>query len=123
MIECTAIAHASVLVADCERALAFYCGVLGLRLNPARPALGYPGAWLDVGSGQIHLMQLPNPEVARPEHPGRDRHVALWVADLDAAEAALQTRHYPYRKSQSGRRALFCRDPDGNGIELIELSV
>ena len=47
--------HASVLVKDTDRALQFYVGVLGLECNHHRPALSYPGAWLDLGDGgQIH---------------------------------------------------------------------
>ena len=36
--------HASLLVADLERALDFYQGMLGLDLDPSRPDLGYPGS-------------------------------------------------------------------------------
>ena len=73
-----ALHHVSVLVADTSRALEFYCGVLGLAVDHARPDLGYPGAWLTVGNQQIHLLQLPNPDSTtdRPAHAGRDRHTA-----------------------------------------------
>jgi glyoxylase I family protein len=117
------IHHASVLVADTERALRFYCGVLGLAPDPNRPPLPFPGAWLQVGGGQqLHLLELPNPDAGseRPEHGGRDRHNALHVRGLDRLEAALVQAQIPYSSSRSGRRALFCRDPDGNTLELIE---
>ena len=114
--------HASLLVADIERSLAFYCGVLGLQLDPSRPDLGYPGAWLQVGSRQIHLMQLPNPDPLsdRPTHGGRDRHLALTVNDLGGLTTRLDAAALPYTRSASGRRAVFCRDPDQNALELIE---
>lgn len=117
----TAILHVSVIVADTERALLFYRDVLGLRVDPTRPDLGYPGAWLDVGSQQIHLLQLPNPDpsVNRPAHGGRDRHCALAVEDFAAVRAVLDRASIPYTLSKSGRPALFCRDPDGNTLELI----
>jgi glyoxylase I family protein len=54
------------------------------------------------------------------EHGGRDRHVALSVADMDVLMAALEAAGVAYTLSRSGRRALFCRDPDGNAIELVE---
>lgn len=116
------IHHASMVIADTSRALDFYAGVLGLEVDTSRPELGYPGAWLDVGEAQIHLLELPNPDPAtgRPEHGGRDRHVALLVTDLAAIEGALKHAGVAYTKSRSGRAALFCRDPDGNAIELIE---
>lgn len=119
------ILHASVLVADLDAALAFYTGVLGLQINAERPDLGFDGAWLEVGAGQqIHLLALPNPDPVsdRPEHPGRDRHTALSVRDLDLFAARLEAAGIPFTRSRSGRRALFARDPDGNGIELVEVA-
>jgi len=118
-----AILHASVVVADTERALEFYTGVLGLPVDPGRPDLGYPGAWLAIGEGQqIHLLELPNPDptTGRPAHGGRDRHVALRIDDLEPLCRALETAGIDYTLSRSGRRALFCRDPDGNALEFIE---
>ena len=115
--------HASVLVKDTHRALEFYIGVLGLEQNYDRPELSYPGAWLDLGEGgQIHLIELPNPDPlqGRPEHGGRDRHTALTVSSLDEVIAKLDAAMLPYTLSSSGRRALFCRDYDGNTLELIE---
>ena len=115
--------HASVLVKDTNRALEFYIGVLGLEQDHARPDLSYPGAWLRLGEGgQIHLIELPNPDPVegRPEHGGRDRHTALTVSSLDELVTALELANLPYTLSSSGRRALFCRDPDGNALELVE---
>lgn len=115
--------HASVLVHDTARALEFYCGVLGLEQDQGRPDLSYPGAWLKLGDGgQIHLIELPNPDPVqgRPEHGGRDRHTALTVTSLDTVIAELDHAGLAYTLSSSGRRALFCRDYDGNTFELIE---
>ena len=115
-----ALHHVSVIVADTTRALAFYCDVLGLE-TVDRPDLGYPGAWLQAGAQQIHLLQLPNPDSSenRPEHGGRDRHLALLVDDLEAIEQRLVSRSMFFTRSKSGRKALFCRDYDGNAVELI----
>ncbi|MGE0082243.1 MAG: VOC family protein [Thiohalomonadaceae bacterium] len=116
----TRIHHVSLLVADSGRALGFYRDVLGLEVAP-RPELGFPGVWLQVGAQQIHLLELPNPDpvAGRPEHGGRDRHVAFAVDDLDAITARLETARIPYTRSRSGRPAIFCRDPDGNAVELV----
>ena len=115
------IHHVSVITADTGRALQFYQGVLGLQCDDSRPDLGYPGAWLTVGNGQIHLLEVPNPDPAegRPAHGGRDRHLALRVTDLEALRRALDLAGIAYSLSRSGRAALFCRDPDGNALELI----
>lgn len=114
--------HASLLVADTQLSLRFYQDILGLERIAERPDLGYPGAWLRVGRGQIHLLELPNPDPVegRPSHGGRDRHLAMTVADLETLMARLEAAGVSYTSSRSGRRALFCRDPDGNALELIE---
>ncbi len=116
------IAHVSLVVADAERSLAFYRDLLGLEVDPSRPDLGYPGAWLKVAEQEIHLLELPNPDPAtgRPSHGGRDRHVALHVRALAALKSKLSSANIPFTMSRSGRPALFCRDPDGNALEFIE---
>ena len=93
-----------------------------LEVELARPDLGYPGAWLWVGNLQIHLLELPNPDPleGRPAHGGRDRHLALTVADIDPLQAALEAAGVGFTRSRSGRRALFCRDPDQNALEFVE---
>ena len=116
------IDHCSLIVADTAKALEFYTGILGLEVDASRPDLGYPGAWLQVGSGQIHLLQVPNPDSVdnRPDHGGRDHHVALQVSDLEVLIQRLEQAAITYSRSKSGRAALFCRDYDGNAIELVE---
>jgi glyoxylase I family protein len=114
----TRIDHASIIVASTDKALQFYCNILGLEVDLARPDLGYPGAWLNVGNGQIHLLELPNPDPVdnRPAHGGRDRHLALVVSDLDEVITRLETASIAVSKSKSGRKAAFCRDYDSNVI-------
>ena len=114
--------HVSLLVADTGRAVDFYAGILGLAVSSSRPELGFPGAWLELSGQQLHLLELPNPDPLddRPEHGGRDRHVAFSVDDLDTYRERLDAAGIGYTLSRSGRRALFCRDPDGNACELIE---
>jgi len=117
-----AIDHCSLIVANTSKALEFYKGILGLEVDESRPDLGYPGAWLQVGSGQIHLLEVPNPDSIknRPGHGGRDHHVALQVSNLAIVIQRLEKAAINYSKSKSGRAALFCRDFDGNAIELVE---
>ena len=118
----TAILHTTFLTADLAKSHAFYEGVLGLQVNATRPMMSFDGVWYDVGlNQQIHLMVLPNPEanLQRPAHGGRDRHVALAVSDLPKLIARLSAAGVAYTLSQSGRKALFCRDPDQNALEFI----
>jgi len=117
------IHHVSLLVSDTQRALDFYHGILGLEVDQSRPVMDFPGAWLLAGTQQIHLIEIPDrARTATPAaHGGRDWHVALSVSDLGELGAALSKCGIGYTMSRSGRRALFCRDPDGNAIELVEL--
>lgn len=116
------VLHAGLLVENTARSLEFYQEVLGLERDATRPDLGYPGAWLRMGRQQIHLMELPNPDAltGRPAHGGRDRHVALGVSDVEELRMALDAAGIAYTHSRSGRKALFCRDPDGNALEFVE---
>jgi glyoxylase I family protein len=116
------IHHCSLIVSDTETALHFYHDVLGMPVNPDRPDLGYKGAWLDVGTRQIHLLELPNPDPVsgRPEHGGRDRHVAFHIDNINKLVRVLEQEGVLYSLSKSARKALFCRDPDGNALEFIQ---
>ena len=123
MFEISRLHHVSLIVRDTGLALRFYSDLLGLAKLEGRPNLGYPGAWLDLGSGQqLHLLELENPDSVngRPEHGGRDRHTAFHVKSLISLTKILEKEGTPYTLSKSGRSALFCRDPDGNALEFIE---
>ncbi len=118
--------HGSLIVQDLAASLHFYCNIIGLKENKQRPEMGFKGAWLDVGEQQIHLLNLPRTESAQadfvqPEHAGRDRHLALHVTEIDGIKKNLQDNQITYTMSKSGRQALFCRDPDGNGLEFIKI--
>lgn len=116
-----ALHHVSLIVADTQKSLKFYTDILGLK-QTERPPLDFPGAWFQLGDQQIHILQLDNPDptTGRPKHGGRDRHVAFTASNLEAVKETLEQAGIFYSMSKSGRRALFCRDPDGNGIEIIE---
>jgi len=121
MTDICAIHHVSMIISSADKSLAFYQGLLGLE-TVERPDLPFPGIWLKIGDQQLHLLELPNPDPVdhRPEHGGRDRHLALSVRDLDVLAASLERAGVGYTRSRSGRDALFCRDPDGNALEFIQ---
>ena len=118
----TEFLHASILVENLAAARAFYEGVLGLTPSEQRPEMKFDGIWYEIGAQQIHLLVLPNPDPVtnRPDHGGRDRHIALSVDDLAELQLALDQAEVPYSLSKSGRAALFCRDPDGNALEFVQ---
>lgn len=105
--------HVSINVADVDEAAAFYVEVLGFQPRSDRPDFGFPGAWLDAGDQQVHLIQAPPPD-------DRGQHFAVLVADLDAAVAEL--RAGGAQVSDPGpvgtSRQAFLHDPSGNLIEL-----
>lgn len=118
----TGIHHVTFLTGDLVRAREFYEGVLGLHPDPNRPQMSFDGIWYEITPAQqIHLMSLPDPEAGlqRPAHGGRDRHVALMTSDLAQLIERLNKAGIAYTLSQSGRQALFCRDPDSNALEFI----
>ena len=120
MIKINQMMHAGLIVSDLQKSRAFYEGLLGLVPNPARPEFNFEGVWYDIGRNQIHLMVVPNPyaNITRPEHGGRDNHLALSVDDVEPVKAMLEKAGVAYSMSKSGRAAVFCRDPDGNALEF-----
>ncbi|MFC1438604.1 VOC family protein [Streptacidiphilus sp. N1-10] len=110
-----AIHHVSVIVSDLDAALDFYTRVLGLSVRTDRPDSIGPGAWLDAGGQQVHLLPGDPP-------PARGQHFAVLVDDLDATVAEL--RAAGLRVSDpvpvGSARQAFLADPAGNAIELHE---
>ena len=114
------IHHASLRVRDLPRSRRFFEEILELPVRPDRPNKDFGGIWYDAGPQQIHLIvesDLSN--VAAGEYPGVDRHIALRVEDLKSLINRLEANGIEYIPSKSGRPVVFCRDPDGNGFELI----
>src|SRR3569623_3557932 len=101
----TGLLHVSVLVTDTARALRFYCDTLRLTAAPARPDLGYAGAWLWLGPQQLHLLEMPNPDPAtgRPAQGGRDRHCALADNDIAALRRRIEDQGITYKLRKTSR--------------------
>jgi catechol 2,3-dioxygenase-like lactoylglutathione lyase family enzyme len=112
-MEVLGLHHVSVNATDLDASLRFYTGVLGGTARDDRPDLGFPGAWIDLGAHQLHLLQG-----AAPADLGQ--HFAFHVADLDAAVAALRADgHVVSDPVPIGRgRQSFTHDPAGNLVEL-----
>ncbi|MCU7937710.1 MAG: VOC family protein [gamma proteobacterium symbiont of Bathyaustriella thionipta] len=115
--------HGSLIVQDLAQSLHFYTHIIGFEHDQQRPEMSFEGAWLNVGEQQIHLLALPETEqtINQPEHAGRDRHLAIHVTQIEAIKQNLEASQIAFTMSRSGREALFCRDPDGNGLEFIKV--
>ncbi len=119
----TRIGHVHLKVADLERSLKFYCGVLGFELMQR---FGDQAAFVSAG-GYHHHIGLNTWESAggAPPAPGTTGlyHVAILYPDRRALAEALQRlidHDVPLEgASDHGvSEALYLRDPDGNGLEL-----
>jgi extradiol dioxygenase family protein len=114
---------------DVAKARKFYGDVLGLSHDPGRPEIPtIDGYWMDVGgTAQIHLMGVEG-QSKFSKGPGKDPslpHVALAVADIQAARKELDSQHVEYWAAESvvGPQSLqlFLKDPFGNIIELHQI--
>jgi glyoxylase I family protein len=115
------INHVSFIISNLEASKQFYCDAMGLHIDETRPTMSFDGLWLIINQDQqIHLLLLDNPDSSkRPEHGGRDRHAAFRVRNISEIIKRLEEHKITYTMSKSGREALFCRDPDGNTLEII----
>lgn len=117
------IGHAHLKVADLERSLAFYCGVLGFELMVR---MGDQAAFISAG-GYHHHIGLNTWESAGgpPPPPGTTGlyHVAILYPTRRALGIAL-TKLVEAGISLDGAadhgvsEALYLHDPDQNGLEL-----
>jgi catechol 2,3-dioxygenase len=119
----TRIGHVHLKVADLERALRFYCGVLGFELTQR---YGTQAAFVSAG-GYHHHIGLNTWESQGGSPPARDAtglyHVAIVYptrrALADALRRLLEARVPLEGASDHGvSEALYLRDPDDNGVEL-----
>lgn len=122
MIEYEGIHHVSLAVKNLEEALSFYREVLGLK-ELQRPNFDFPGAWLAIGSQQLHLIVNETGQTVRENHTldSRDRHFAVRVKSFSKTIEHLESHGVSYeakKRSTAGFSQIFCCDPDGNLIEL-----
>ncbi len=117
------IGHVHLKVADLERALGFYCGVLGFAVTQR---YGPSAAFVSAGGYHHHIgLNTWESRGGPPPAPGTTGlyHVAILYPSRAALADALR------RVMAAGIRldgasdhgvseALYLRDPDGNGVEL-----
>jgi catechol 2,3-dioxygenase len=119
----TRIGHVHLKVADLDRALAFYCGVLGFEL---KQRFGRQAAFVAAG-GYHHHIGLNTWESEGGSPPPRSAtglfHLAILyptrAALADALRRLIEAKVPIEGASDHGvSEALYVRDPDGNGVEL-----
>jgi catechol 2,3-dioxygenase len=117
------IGHVHLKVADLERALRFYCGVLGFELVGRA---GDSAAFVGAGGYHHHIgLNTWESKSGAPPPPGSTGlyHVAIRYPNrATLADALRRLRDAGIQldgASDHGvSEALYLRDPDGNGIEL-----
>ena len=119
----TRIGHVHLKVADLERSLQFYCGVLGFQLTQR---YGRQAAFVSAG-GYHHHIGLNTWESLGGKPPPRGStglfHVAILYPDrtqlADALRRLVKAGVEIDGASDHGvSEAIYLRDPDQNGIEL-----
>lgn len=119
----TRIGHVHLKVADLERALGFYCGVLGFELQQR---YGTQAAFVSAGGYHHHIgLNTWESRGGHPPAPGTTGlfHVAiLYPTRRDLADALMRLSGAGIpldgASDHGVSEALYLRDPDGNGVEL-----
>jgi catechol 2,3-dioxygenase len=119
----TRIGHVHLKVADIERSLGFYCGVLGFELIQR---YGNEAAFISAGGYHHHIgLNTWESKGGSPPPPGTTGlyHIAiLYPSRSDLADALRRLTANGIRldgASDHGvSEALYLRDPDENGVEL-----
>ena len=137
------INHVGISVKSLERSLLFYRDLLGMRVVEEEPFEGPlyenimalkgargKAAVIEIGNLQIELFEFSHPEPRRadPNRPVCDHgisHFCIEVSDIDAEYRRLSDAGVRFHSAPldfGPVKATYCRDPDGNVFELIDLS-
>jgi catechol 2,3-dioxygenase len=119
----TRIGHVHLKVADLDRALDFYCGVLGFALMQK---MGPQAAFISAGGYHHHIgLNTWESQGGNPPAPGTTGlyHLAILYptrADLADALRRVVEAGIPLdgAADHGVSEALYLRDPDDNGVEL-----
>ena len=117
------IGHVHLKVADLERALKFYCGVLGFELQQR---FGSQAAFISAGGYHHHIgLNTWESKGGSPPAPGTTGlyHVAILYPTrallADALRRVVAAGIELEGASDHGvSEAIYLRDPDNNGVEL-----
>jgi glyoxylase I family protein len=128
--------HVNLCTKDVAAMDEFYRGVLDLRPEPALSgnrvtAEGYPGkvAFVSDGDIQVHLAEqdlavtFRTGQAINPLHSG---HIAFRTDDIEAVKKRLEEKGIPYSDygtwAMSGWHQIFFYDPDGNVVEVHQVT-
>jgi len=113
--------HVALTVRDLEACEAFYTRTLGMAVE-WRP--DSHNVYLSGGQDNLALHRAP--EGFNPEASQRLDHIGFMLDDMAAVDewyAFMQSERVtivkPPRTHRDGARSFYCRDPDGNTVQMI----
>lgn len=138
------VRHTGIVVGDLEAALHFYGELLGFKVSKRMDECGaYIDNMLGLKGVQVTTVKMAAPDGNLIEilyyrsHPRKARdkremceigvsHVALTVGDLEREyrrlnDAGVQFYAPPQLSPDGYAKVTFCRDPDGNPVELVQV--
>jgi catechol 2,3-dioxygenase-like lactoylglutathione lyase family enzyme len=108
--------NVTLMVADMDRAVAFYTETLGFTL-----ARRFGDHWAEVQTPGVKIGLHPSkgsPKTSTPSHMS----IGLRVEDIDAAMKQLTEKGIAFKPgNDKGSRQAFFNDPDGTPLYLIEI--
>jgi CreA protein len=111
--------HCDLRVVDLQRALDFYCGVLGFEVQHHFPEVGWAELRSPVEGVAVGLTQ-----VEKMPAPGGGAVLTFGVEEVDAARAQLEAQGVPFDGEtcdiEGFVRLATMYDPDGNVVMLYQ---
>ena len=138
------IRHTGIVVGDMEKAIHFYVDLLGLKVTKRNDESGeYIGKILGLKNVKVTTVKMAaddgtliellyyhshphKPVEAREIYDTGLSHLAFTVADVETeygrlSEAGTSFNSPPQTSPDGKAKVVFCRDPEGNWIELVEM--
>ena len=126
----TRMSHVGFMVPDLDKALEFYCGILGFRETWRGSRDGKNTTWvnLQVPDGNDYVELMLYDKTPSEANMGSMNHVCLEVDDVSLAESKLAKRPLPegcktptpMKTGINMKRQVNCYDIDGTRIEIME---
>jgi catechol 2,3-dioxygenase-like lactoylglutathione lyase family enzyme len=124
------MSHVGFMVPDLEKAVAFYCGILGFSETWRGSRDGKNVTWvnLKVPDGNDYIELMLYDKAPSESSMGSMNHICLEVKDVAKAESILAARKLPegcktptaMKTGINKKRQINCYDIDGTRVEIME---
>jgi len=135
MFEIQDINHVNMVVRDLDKAIRFYCEILGMENATRNPAFASRGAWLRKNNAEIHLIHVDSATHApgdlsftaaktTDKEISNSRHFSLVIDNTESLVDQLQKYNIPIVYGPIDRSGglvqTYCYDTDGHLIEFSQ---